>query len=65
MTMAFFNPILLENAVRAALDEDLGHAGDITTMATIPADMQASAVMAARKGGVVCGLPLARTPSAG
>ncbi len=59
MTMAFFNPILLENAVRAALDEDLGDAGDITTMATIPADMQASAVMAARKGGVVCGLPLA------
>ena len=59
MTMAFFNPILLENAVRAALDEDLGQAGDITTMATIPADMQASAVMAARKGGVVCGLPLA------
>ena len=59
MTMAFFNPILLENAVRAALDEDLGQAGDITTNATIPAHIQASAVMAARKGGVVAGLPLA------
>lgn len=59
MTMAFFNPVLLDNAVRAALDEDLGRAGDITTMATIPASMQASAVMAARKAGVVCGLPLA------
>jgi nicotinate-nucleotide pyrophosphorylase (carboxylating) len=59
MTMAFFNPILLENAVRAALDEDLGRAGDITTNATIPAHIQASAVMAARKGGVIAGLPLA------
>jgi nicotinate-nucleotide pyrophosphorylase (carboxylating) len=59
MTMAFFNPVLLDTAVRAALDEDLGRAGDITTMATIPAHMQASAVMAARKDGVVCGLPLA------
>ena len=59
MTMAFFNPILLENAVRAALDEDLGQAGDITTNATIPAHVQASAVMAARKGGVIAGLPLA------
>ena len=59
MTMAFFNPVLLDAAVRAALDEDLGRAGDITTMATIPAHMKASAVMAARKAGVVCGLPMA------
>ena len=33
MAMSFFNPIYLENAVRAALDEDLGRAGDITTLA--------------------------------
>jgi nicotinate-nucleotide pyrophosphorylase (carboxylating) len=59
MTMSFFNPILLENSVRAALDEDLGRAGDITTLATIPAHVQARAVMAARKGGVISGLPLA------
>lgn len=59
MTMAFFNPILLESAVRAALDEDLGRAGDITTNATIPPHLQASAVMAARKAGVISGLPLA------
>jgi nicotinate-nucleotide pyrophosphorylase (carboxylating) len=59
MTLAFFNPILLDNAVRAALEEDLGRAGDITTQATIPAHLQASAVMAARKAGVVCGLPVA------
>jgi nicotinate-nucleotide pyrophosphorylase (carboxylating) len=59
MAMSFFNPIYLENAVRAALDEDLGRAGDITTLATIPAGKQATAVFAARKPGVVCGLPIA------
>ncbi|MDB5595062.1 MAG: hypothetical protein JWM36_2023 [Hyphomicrobiales bacterium] len=59
MTLAFFNPVLLETAVRAALDEDLGRAGDITSQATIPAGMQASAVMAARKPGVIAGLALA------
>ena len=59
MAMSFFNPIYLENAVRAALDEDLGHAGDITTLATIPAGTQATAVFAVRKPGVVCGLPIA------
>ena len=59
MAMSFFNPIYLENAVRAALDEDLGRAGDITTLATIPAGTQASAVFAVRKPGVVCGLPIA------
>lgn len=59
MTLAFFNPILLDRAVRDALDEDLGRAGDITTMATIPAHLTASAVMAARKPGVIAGLPLA------
>ena len=59
MAMTFFNPIYLENAVRAALDEDLGRAGDITTLATIPAGRMASAVMAVRKPGVVAGLPVA------
>ena len=59
MAMTFFNPIYLENAVRAALDEDLGRAGDITTLATIPAGTQATAVFAVRKPGVVCGLPIA------
>ncbi len=60
MAMSFFNPIYLENAVRAALDEDLGRAGDITTLATIPAGRQASAVMAVRKPGVVAGVPVAQ-----
>ncbi len=57
--MTFFNPIYLENAVRAALDEDLGRAGDITTLATIPNGRTATAVLAVRKPGVVAGLPVA------
>lgn len=52
--------ILIEDAVRAALAEDLGRAGDITTQAIIPATANARAVIAAREAGVVAGLPLAR-----
>ena len=33
---AFLSPMAVENAVRQALDEDLGRAGDITSIATIP-----------------------------
>jgi nicotinate-nucleotide pyrophosphorylase (carboxylating) len=54
------NPHLIRDAVHAALVEDLGRSGDITTLATIPAGRQARAVIAMRKGGVLCGLPLAR-----
>lgn len=54
------NPLLVEDAVRRALAEDLGRAGDITTQATIPAAAQATALIVARKEGVVAGLPLAR-----
>lgn len=57
--MSFFNPIYLENAVRAALDEDLGRAGDITTMACIPAGKKAKALMVPRKAGTLAGLPIA------
>jgi len=45
--------------VRRALDEDLGRAGDITSMATIPEAAQAHAIMVARQAGVIAGLPLA------
>ncbi len=54
------SPLFIETAVRAALEEDLGRAGDITTQATIPAKASATAVIAAREDGVVAGLPLAR-----
>ena len=53
------DPHMVANAIEAALAEDLGRAGDITTAATIPASAQAEAVIAARKRGVVAGLPLA------
>ena len=46
-------------AVAAALAEDLGRAGDVTSAATIPSDATASAAIVARKPGVLAGLPLA------
>ncbi|MCH9808278.1 MAG: carboxylating nicotinate-nucleotide diphosphorylase [Alphaproteobacteria bacterium] len=51
---------LIETAIASALAEDLGLAGDITTDATVPANAQVTAVIAAREAGVVCGLELAR-----
>ena len=59
MTTLFLNPLLIDDAVRRALEEDFGRAGDITTLATIPADATAEAVIASRKDGVIAGLPLA------
>lgn len=44
--------------VQAALAEDVGP-GDATTLATVPADAVANAVLVAREPLVVCGLPLA------
>ncbi len=52
--------LLVADAVRAALKEDLGRAGDITTQATIPETARAKAVIAAREDGVIAGLALAR-----
>ncbi|HEY8163347.1 MAG TPA: carboxylating nicotinate-nucleotide diphosphorylase, partial [Methylocystis sp.] len=54
------SPLFIDDAVRAALAEDLGRAGDITTQAIIPSSANARAVIAAREAGVVAGLPLAR-----
>jgi nicotinate-nucleotide pyrophosphorylase (carboxylating) len=52
--------VMLEPMVRAALLEDLGRAGDLTTDAIVPPELQARCVMAARQPGVVAGLSLAR-----
>lgn len=51
--------LLVEEAVKAALLEDWGRAGDITSQATIPASATATASIVARKPGVVAGIPLA------
>src|SRR4051794_8333971 len=48
-----------ERLARLALDEDLGSAGDLTSLAVIPADLEGKAVFVARSEGVVAGLPAA------
>jgi nicotinate-nucleotide pyrophosphorylase (carboxylating) len=50
-----FLEIVAEPLVRAALAEDLGRGGDVTTEAIVPASTQARAVVAARRAGVVAG----------
>ncbi len=53
------SPLLLEPLVRAALLEDLGRAGDITTDAVVPAGAEARAILVARQSGTIAGLQLA------
>jgi nicotinate-nucleotide pyrophosphorylase (carboxylating) len=48
--------LLVEPIVRAALLEDLGRAGDITTDAIVEVDAPMTAVIVARQRGVVAGL---------
>ena len=52
--------VLLKPLVENALTEDLGRRGDVTSQATIPADMQAQLQIKARQAGVICGIDLAR-----
>jgi nicotinate-nucleotide pyrophosphorylase (carboxylating) len=51
--------LIVEPIVRAALLEDLGRAGDITTDAIVPEHAEIEAVIAARQPGVVAGLDAA------
>ncbi len=51
--------VLVEPLVRAALVEDLGRAGDITTDALVPGDLQAQGAFVARQAGTLAGLDLA------
>ena len=51
--------LLVEPIVRAALGEDLGRAGDITTDAIVADDAPIEAVIAARQPGVLAGLDAA------
>jgi nicotinate-nucleotide pyrophosphorylase (carboxylating) len=48
--------LLTEPIVRAALLEDLGRAGDITSDAIVPAEAPIDAVIAARQPGILAGL---------
>jgi nicotinate-nucleotide pyrophosphorylase (carboxylating) len=60
VTLSPLPDLLVDPIVRAALAEDLGDAGDITSQACIPAQARLSATFGARQGGVVCGLDCAR-----
>src|ERR1700682_1844463 len=55
---AFLSPLEIDATVTRALAEDLGRAGDVTSIATIPEGTQARAVVVARAAGVIAGLPL-------
>ncbi|MVA70146.1 carboxylating nicotinate-nucleotide diphosphorylase [Agrobacterium vitis] len=48
--------VIVEPLVRNALSEDLGLAGDITSMAVIPADHRSTVQIASRRDGVIAGL---------
>ncbi len=52
--------VLIAPIVRAALAEDLGRAGDVTSQACIGAGAMMSAAFVARRAGVVAGLACAR-----
>ena len=54
----FLSPLEIDAAVERALAEDLGRAGDVTSIATIPAGTPARAIVVARKAGTISGLPL-------
>jgi nicotinate-nucleotide pyrophosphorylase (carboxylating) len=52
--------LLIAPIVRAALAEDLGRAGDITSQACVPAEARLSVIWAARRPGILAGLDCAR-----
>jgi nicotinate-nucleotide pyrophosphorylase (carboxylating) len=51
-------PLLYEPVVQAALREDLGRAGDLTTDAVVPESARATARLLARQAGRVAGLTI-------
>jgi len=53
--------LMIDDAVKAALLEDWGRAGDVTSQATLPAGAKATAVVAARKPGVLAGIGFAES----
>jgi nicotinate-nucleotide pyrophosphorylase (carboxylating) len=59
MTVPPLPAIMVEPLVRAALLEDLGRAGDITTDAVVPRDARGETALVARQSGVVAGLDCA------
>ena len=56
--MTYGLPSDVTETVQRALAEDVG-SGDVTSQYTVPADIEASAVMIANANGIVAGLPVA------
>jgi nicotinate-nucleotide pyrophosphorylase (carboxylating) len=54
----FISPLEIDEAVTRALAEDLGRAGDVTSIATVPIGTGSRTVVMARKAGTIAGLPL-------
>lgn len=54
----FLSPLEIDEAVTRALAEDLGRAGDVTSIATIPPGTPSRTALVARKAGTISGLPL-------
>jgi len=52
--------LLIAPIVRAALTEDLGRAGDVTSLACVPAETRLRAAFVSRKAGVIAGLACVR-----
>ena len=61
MHLAPLPAVMIEPAIRAALLEDLGRAGDITSDAVIQAHTQAQVALVAREPGTLAGLDFARS----
>jgi nicotinate-nucleotide pyrophosphorylase (carboxylating) len=59
LAAAGLDPADVDRVVAAALDEDLRYGEDVTTMATVPAGMVATAEVVARQPGVLAGGPVA------
>ena len=55
---AFLSPLAIDEAVERALDEDLGRAGDVTSIATVPPGIAGRGAVVARAAGVIAGLPV-------
>lgn len=51
--------VLIDRAVAAALEEDLGLAGDLTSQAVLTSSARAVATLSSREAGVIAGLDLA------
>jgi len=52
--------VMVRQLTRAALREDLGIRGDVTSLATIPSGSRSTARIVARENGVLCGVDIAR-----